>query len=240
MAFEFGCSLKRCCVLSLLSFFVHGSQEEVKACAEPGFVQHEHTSWLQTGTQLDRRSVRDNKLPCTSARLPALDGYDVTSFFDEKVMTDSGPVRGSKEWSVSVNSNHFYFASEGNKKRFEKDPQAFLPQYGGFCAWAVAAEPWHIDWLTCNITWPVANMSSWNMSQIIDGRLYLFKGNRQRQRFLKKAPPGRAVFATNFTTSELVKLGDANWAGAIETCTGVSANTIVRDCFGTQCNCRLG
>lgn len=246
--------MKRCCMFSLLCFFVHGSQEDVKACSESGFVQHEHTSWLQTGTQLDTRSARDNKVPCTSRSLPALDAYDVTSFFDEKVMADSaGPVRGSKEWSVSANGNDFYFASEDNKKRFEIDPQAFLPQFGGFCAWSVAAEDSQVDWSTCRISWPVSDLSAKRTSQIIDGRLYLFLNELARAAFLKQtedyaetisailAEKPFLVFETNLTTSELVKKGDANWARAIEldTCTGVSANTFVRDCFGTLCNCNL-
>lgn len=58
---NFGFSLKRCCVFSLLCFFVLGSQADVKSYSESGFVQHAHTFWSQTGTQLDRRSAGSNK-----------------------------------------------------------------------------------------------------------------------------------------------------------------------------------
>jgi len=30
------------------------------------------------------------------------------------------------------------FASEANQKRFEEDPQRFLPAYGGYCAYGVS------------------------------------------------------------------------------------------------------
>ena len=33
-----------------------------------------------------------------------------------------------------------HLASAGNRDRFAADPLAYAPQYGGFCAWAVAAK----------------------------------------------------------------------------------------------------
>lgn len=212
-----------------------------------------HTSWLQTDTHLERRNVRENKVACTIAPLPALDGYDVTTFFNATLMAESGQVRGSRKWSVSIGSNVFYFESEGNKKRFEAGPQAFLPAYGGFCAWSVAAEDNHVDWSTCAIKWPVPKMSAKKISEIIDGRLYLFLNEAARAAFLgqtqeyadligqRLAENPNLNFMSNLTTAQLVKKGDATWAKAIALakCEGVSDDTYVRDCYGTLCNCGL-
>ena len=62
------------------------------------------------------------------------------------------PVEGRAEFSVEWNGATWHFANAENRDAFRDDPEAFAPQYGGYCAWAVAngytastvPEAWHI------------------------------------------------------------------------------------------------
>lgn len=64
----------------------------------------------------------------------AVSGYDVTSYF-----TGEGvPVQGTEEYSVQYGDAIYHFASAENKAQFVADPAAFVPQYGGYCAWAMS------------------------------------------------------------------------------------------------------
>ena len=58
-----------------------------------------------------------------------------------------------------VDGVHYRFASAANRDRFAQEPQRFLPQYGGFCAWAVSRG-------STADTDPLA----W---RVVDGRLFL-------------------------------------------------------------------
>jgi len=67
---------------------------------------------------------------------------------------------GSAKHTVVVDNVAYYFASEASAEQFEAQPDRYLPQYGGFCAYAVAlgkkfdGDPRYAD--------------------IVDGKLYLF------------------------------------------------------------------
>ena len=65
----------------------------------------------------------------------ALDGYDVAAYFREGQKT---AVKGSKKWSSDYQGHAYYFSTEENKKLFDKNPSAYAPIYGGWCAWAVS------------------------------------------------------------------------------------------------------
>ena len=82
----------------------------------------------------------------------------------------------------------WHFASDANRALFEADPLAFAPQYGGWCAWAVA------EGYTAS-TVPDA----WS---IVDGRLYL-NFSRSVQRRWERDIPGNIARA------------DANWPGVL-------------------------
>lgn len=63
----------------------------------------------------------------------AIKGYDPVAFF--KV---GKPVLGLKEYSYDWNKAKWYFSSSDNLKAFEKDPEKFAPQYGGYCAYGTS------------------------------------------------------------------------------------------------------
>jgi YHS domain-containing protein len=63
----------------------------------------------------------------------ALRGYDPVAYF-----TENKPVPGDFSITSVYNDATYRFASEEHKKMFEADPEKYLPQYGGFCAYGLA------------------------------------------------------------------------------------------------------
>lgn len=64
----------------------------------------------------------------------AAQGYDVVSFFE------GSPTKGKPQFSSRCQEADYYFSSAENQKKFEKNPAAFAPQYGGYCAIAMSEE----------------------------------------------------------------------------------------------------
>ena len=62
----------------------------------------------------------------------AVGGYDPVSYFD------GTPQQGDRQISRTYRGAAFRFANQENLERFSADPEAYVPQYGGYCAWAVA------------------------------------------------------------------------------------------------------
>ena len=45
---------------------------------------------------------------------------------------------GTPHFSLMWSGVEWHFATSSNRDAFEADPLAYAPQYGGYCAWAVA------------------------------------------------------------------------------------------------------
>jgi len=70
----------------------------------------------------------------TAAGAPlAIHGYDPVAFF-----TENRARIGKAAFAAAYQGAAYRFVSQANKEKFEKDPQHFVPQYGGFCAYGVA------------------------------------------------------------------------------------------------------
>jgi YHS domain-containing protein len=63
----------------------------------------------------------------------AIRGYDAVAYF-----TEGKPVKGLDEFSVDYLGAEWLFVSEEHLEMFRADPEAYAPQYGGYCAYAVA------------------------------------------------------------------------------------------------------
>ncbi|MGB3464795.1 MAG: YHS domain-containing (seleno)protein [Cyclobacteriaceae bacterium] len=61
----------------------------------------------------------------------AFDGYDLTSYFDGE------PVKGKETYSFQYKGLNLKFVSAASKQKFIKNPEKYLPAYGGWCATAV-------------------------------------------------------------------------------------------------------
>jgi YHS domain-containing protein len=58
-----------------------------------------------------------------------LKGYDVVAYFSE-----NKAVKGSANYESVYQGAKYHFNSATNKATFEKNPERYVPQYGGFCA----------------------------------------------------------------------------------------------------------
>lgn len=84
----------------------------------------------------------------------AIRGYDPVAYF-----TMGRPVQGSREFTHRWNGAEWRFANAQHRDQFIADPERYAPQYGGFCAYAIAqGSRAEID------------PNAW---RIVDGRLYL-------------------------------------------------------------------
>ena len=63
----------------------------------------------------------------------AVEGTDVVAYFQE-----GAPREGRSEFEHEWNGATWRFASQAHRDAFAADPERFAPQYGGYCAYAVA------------------------------------------------------------------------------------------------------
>ena len=82
-------------------------------------------------------------------------GYDVVAYFNNEA------IEGDKKYSTSFDGIKYKFSSEENLKIFNAYPKKYIPQYGGYCAYAVAIKS---DKVSINP----------KTFQIKDNKLYLF------------------------------------------------------------------
>lgn len=85
----------------------------------------------------------------------AAKGYDVVAYFE------NAPAEGTKQYTTIYQGAKYKFSSQKNLDLFLANSDRYVPQYGGYCAYAVAATGKLVD----------INPKSF---QIKDGKLYLF------------------------------------------------------------------
>ncbi|MDE0307893.1 MAG: YHS domain protein [Albidovulum sp.] len=113
----------------------------------------------------------------------AINGYDPVAYFLEEK-----PVKGLDEHSLTWKGAVWKFSNDENKALFEEDPDAYAPQYGGYCAYAVSK----------NYT-AKTEPDAWTL---YDGKLYL--------NYSKLV---RALWAVDIPGN--VEKGDENWPGVL-------------------------
>jgi YHS domain-containing protein len=118
----------------------------------------------------------------TAPRAVAVGGYDLTSYFA------GTPVMGAAQFAATHAGVTYHFASAANRARFQANPTAFLPQYGGYCAWAAAQ----------GYTAP-GRPRFW---RVVDGKLYL-NYDAGVQRKWERDIPG------------FIRSANANWPGVL-------------------------
>ncbi|GAB5430729.1 MAG: YHS domain-containing (seleno)protein [Epibacterium sp.] len=63
----------------------------------------------------------------------AMQGYDPVAYF-----TEGEANKGSYKLTSTFDEATYWFASEENKELFEANPEAYVPAYGGYCAFGAA------------------------------------------------------------------------------------------------------
>ena len=64
----------------------------------------------------------------------ALQGYSPVSYLDLGLAQ-----MGNKAYKSEYNKVIYYFTNEDQKVSFDKNPEKYLPQYGGYCAFGIYA-----------------------------------------------------------------------------------------------------
>ena len=123
-------------------------------------------------------SVHAQKVNTSSDGL-AVKGYDVVAY-----VTQGKPVEGSRQFEHRIGGTTYRFASAANRDAFAKEPDRYLPQFGGFCAWAVSRG------YTADV-----DPQAW---RIVNGRLYLNYSRRVQAKWEEDVPGNIAK-------------GDSNW-----------------------------
>ena len=111
------------------------------------------------------------------------EGYDVVSYFNKK------PLEGNKKYQSIYDGVKFKFSSEKNLALFKENPTKYIPQYGGYCAYAIGKTGEKVS----------INPKTF---EIRDGKLYLFYnswGTNTLKLWLKENP------------EQLKKQADINW-----------------------------
>ncbi|MDD7915434.1 YHS domain-containing (seleno)protein [Polaribacter ponticola] len=62
------------------------------------------------------------------------EGYDVVAYFNNKA------VEGSKKFVATYDGVKFKFSTKDNLETFKKSPKKYVPEYGGFCAYAIGVK----------------------------------------------------------------------------------------------------
>jgi hypothetical protein len=83
------------------------------------------------------------------------EGYDVVAYFNNEAVV------GDKKYTTTHDNVNYKFSSQKNLDLFLSSPKKFIPQYGGYCAYAVALKSKKIG-------------IDPKTFEIRDGKLYLF------------------------------------------------------------------
>jgi YHS domain-containing protein len=116
-----------------------------------------------------------------------LDGYDVVAYF-----TKYEALKGSAKFEAAYQNVKFWFANKENKEMFLAHPEKFLPQYGGYCAFAVGKKNEKVP-------------SNPQTFKLYEGRLYLFFNSEY------EGKPMNTIIPWNNHEKEMKEMADINW-----------------------------
>ena len=109
----------------------------------------------------------------------AVSGYDPVAYF-----TDGKPAEGNGGHEYEWNGATWRFSSAENLETFKTNPQAYAPQYGGYCAWAVS------QGYTAS-----SDPQAW---RIVEGKLYLNYSEDVQNKWVRDIPGFIAKADTNW------------------------------------------
>ncbi|MEM7410185.1 MAG: YHS domain-containing (seleno)protein [Myxococcota bacterium] len=139
------------------------------------------TTWALLATLLFAHAASGVEAVHQDRNGVAVEGTDVVAYF-----ADGAATAGKAEYEHRWNGATWRFASAEHRDLFVADPERYAPQYGGYCAFAVAHGS------TAGI-----DPEAWT---IVDGKLYLNLSPRIQHRWTAD----RARF---------IEQADANWPG---------------------------
>jgi len=96
----------------------------------------------------------------------AVSGYDPVAYF-----TEGKPVEGRSDFEYEWNGATWRFVDQNNLDTFKANPEVYAPQFGGYCAWAVAQG-----------STASSDPDAW---RIVDGKLYLNYSKSVQEKWLQ-------------------------------------------------------
>lgn len=114
----------------------------------------------------------------------AIEGYDPVAYFNEEKA-----IKGSKEFMFKWRDSHWLFSSAENLNAFKENPEKYIPQFGGYCAYAVSQGYIY-----------KSDPETW---KIVEGKLYLNYSEKIQEKWSNNQ-------------SNLLKQAEANWPKVIE------------------------
>jgi YHS domain-containing protein len=126
--------------------------------------------------------VKDKNLDAAiySTNGMALNGYDMVDLVDHSTLQ-----KGKKEIYYTYQETDWYFSSLENRNTFESNPEQYIPQYGGYCAYGMSKgykSPTQIE------TW-----------SIVEGKLYLNYNQEVKKIWINNQ-------------KDFIQLADKNWS----------------------------
>ena len=116
------------------------------------------------------------------------EGYDVVEYFNNVAR------EGNSNYQTIHDGVKYKFISQKNLQTFKGSPERFIPQYGGYCAYAIAKKNKKVS-------------IDPKTFEIRDGKLYLFYnswGNNTLNSWLRESP------------NDLRKKADSNWKKSLK------------------------
>lgn len=118
----------------------------------------------------------------------ALSGYDLIEYYNHKA------IEGNSKFESTHQGARYLFRTQKNKLLFEKNPEKYIPQYGGWCAYAMGYSGEKVS----------INPESFSIE---NGKLYLF--------YKTIFNDTKAKWREN--TTSLKKVADKNWSTLLNT-----------------------
>ena len=127
--------------------------------------------------------IFQSRRPDYAANALAAGGFDTVAYHTQKAA-----IPGTPQFRVSWKGAEWQFSSQANLDLFLKEPDRYAPQYGGYCAFAVAA----------GSTAP-GDPRVWD---VVDGKLYLNLSTGTQSSWRRD-------------TAGMIQRGNANWPRVI-------------------------
>ncbi|MGH7243581.1 MAG: YHS domain-containing (seleno)protein [Phycisphaerales bacterium] len=102
-----------------------------------GTARHDHLTFATFEQKLSKATESPGIREYNLSKVPrlAVDGYDVVAYF-----TENKAVMGKPAFTSTYRGVKYQFSSEERRAAFAKDPEKYLPTYGGWCASAMGAK----------------------------------------------------------------------------------------------------
>ena len=136
--------------------------------ASPMVVAQDHNAEI---IQTAPEKVAESQHPASwHGKKVALRGRDVVSF-----SKDTGPVKGSKEYTAEWDDTKWYFSNEENRDLFKSDPKKYIPEFGGWCPVALSLGEFKVG--------------KTNQFTRVDDKLYLNYNKKLQRQFSNNPEP---------------------------------------------------